>query len=118
MLHILLHKGQNEIVPLGDEGLYVFLQSCATGLIFPEEPATWKIICGCWKIGQKQCKLQFNISKCKIMNAGKNYPLIEYTVRGSVLPRTAVEKDLGVFTSAVCKIANNEDRQLLKRIEF
>ncbi len=40
--------------------------------------------------------MSFNISRCKIMNVGKNNPCYEYTMRGVKLRVTEEERDLGV----------------------
>lgn len=49
----------------------------------------------------KQWKLQFSISKCKIMHPGRRNPLSEYSMGSSVLSRTSEDKDLGFFISDI-----------------
>ena len=45
----------------------------------------------------KKWKMEFNVSKCKIMHLGHNNPMISYSMGGSNLEVTEVEKDLGVL---------------------
>ena len=50
---------------------------------------------------QKDWLLRFNTSdhKCKVMHVGENNPENDYYLDGNVLPKTPIEKDLGVYVN-------------------
>jgi hypothetical protein len=68
--------------------------------------------------------MSFNISKCKIMNVGKNYPCYEYTMRGVKLRVTEEERDIGVVitknlkSSERCSKAAGRATALLNQLKF
>lgn len=45
----------------------------------------------------KTWKMEFNVSKCKVMHLGFNNPKNVYSMDGTTLTESQVEKDLGVF---------------------
>ena len=64
-------------------------------------------------------KMEFNVSKCKIMHLGKDNPNNVYTMGGSVLTETTEERDLGVlvddkliFDKHIREIVNKANRML------
>ena len=54
-------------------------------------------------------QMEFNVKKCKVMHIGRQIDCCEYYMVGSKLVEETLEKDLGVWTSAV---RNNVGMQL------
>lgn len=61
-----------------------------------------------------QWRLQFNVSKCKVMHLGKNNALKEYNIGGTGLASTTEEIDLEVLISDNCKMSKQCDQAVGK----
>ena len=55
----------------------------------------------------KKWKMEFNVSKCKIMHLGYNNPRISYSMGGSNLEVTEEERDLGVLIDSKLDFGNH-----------
>ena len=61
----------------------------------------------------------FNTEKCHVMHVGQKNPRDTYTMNGSILSKTSVEKDIGVMIhdslkpSVQCTTAANRARTVL-----
>ena len=45
----------------------------------------------------KQWMMEFNVAKCKVLNAGRTNRLKEYTMEGMILEKVEEEKEMGVM---------------------
>ena len=61
----------------------------------------------------KQWMMEFNVSKCKVLHAGRTNRMKEYTMEGKILEKVQEEKDLGVMVDK----AMNGSRQVTEAVK-
>ena len=61
----------------------------------------------------KQWMMEFNVSKCKVLHAGRTNRMKEYTMEGKILEKVQEEKDLGVMVHQ----AMNGSRQVTEAVK-
>ena len=61
----------------------------------------------------KQWMMEFNVTKCKVLHAGRINGLKEYTMEGKILEKVLEEKDLGVMVHK----AMNGSRQVTETVK-
>ena len=60
-----------------------------------------------------QWMMEFNVSKCKVLHAGRTNRMKEYTMEGKILEKVQEEKDLGVMVDK----AMNGNRQVTEAVK-
>ena len=61
----------------------------------------------------KKWMMEFNVSKCKVLHAGRTNRMKEYTMEGKILEKVQEEKDLGVMVDK----AMNGSRQVTEAVK-
>ena len=61
----------------------------------------------------KEWMMEFNVSKCKVLHAGRTNRMKEYTMEGKILEKVQEEKDLGVMIHK----AMNGSRQITEAVK-
>ena len=52
-------------------------------------------------------KMEFNVTKCKVMHTGNKNNKFSYEMNGKVLDKVLAEKDLGIMISSDVKSSHN-----------